>query len=154
MKALLNHEHLTTINEIDREHQKIVVCIGNLRKLVNQDKPDFKKVKRAVMILGSYIKAHISYEEDWLARNVEQFSEQVKDVNNKFPVIYQGLKDKVEKEGNYVELLEVLYEYAKAWFAEHINATHNIICKAIKDETPNLEHLVSIPQMPMQNQFA
>ena len=154
MKALLSNKHLTTMTEIDREHQKIEACISNLGRLVNQDKPDFGKVKRAIVVLGSYIRAHISYEEDWLARNVGQFSEQIKDVNNKFPVIYQGLKNRVEKEGNYVELLAVMYEYAKSWFAEHIDATQNIVCRPLRDGTPNLGYLSSGSQMSMQSQFA
>ena len=155
MKALLSNEHLTTITEIDREHQKIEASISNLGKLVNQDKSDFGKAKRIVVILGSYIKAHISYEEDWLARNAwSNLSEQIKDVNNKFPIIYQGLKDKLEKEGNYVELLTVMYEYAKSWFAEHINATQDIVCRPLRDEFPNLEYLNSVSQMSVQNQFA
>ncbi len=154
MKALLNNGHLITIDEVDREHRKIMTSISNLGKLANQDKPDFGKVKRAAVVLGSYIRAHISYEEDWLARNVEQFSEQVKEVNNKFLVIYQGLKDKLEKDGNYVELLEVLYEYAKSWFAEHLSATQDIICKTVEDKAANPICLTSIHPMPMQNQFA
>ncbi len=153
MRDLLNNEDLATIVEIDREHQKIATFISHLGKLANQDKPDFRKVKRAIVILGSYIKAHISYEEDWLARNVEQFNEHIKDVNNKFPVIYQGLKDKVEKENNCVEVLEVLYEYTKGWFAEHINTTQDIVCKTIKDEIPSLEYLAPTPQIPTQTVF-
>ena len=128
MSALLKKEYLTTVDEIDREHQKIVTSISKLGELVNHDEPDVRKAKRSVVTLGSYIKVHISYEEDWLSRNAEQFIGQGKEVNGKFILLYQELRDRADKEGNYIEVLETLYECAKSWFTEHMNATHDIIC--------------------------
>ena len=154
MKALLNDEYLIGTNRIDREHQKIIASINNLGELVGQDKPDFRKVKRAIIVLGSYIRAHISCEEDWMSRNIEKLNQQVRDVNSKFFVIYQGLKDRIEKDSNYVALLEVLYEYTKSWFTEHINATQEIIYKTVEDKASISKHLTSMPQMPMQSCFA
>ncbi len=134
MSTLLKKEYLTKVDEIDKEHQRIVTSISNLGKLVGQDKTDVRKAKRAVVTLGSYVRVHTSYEEEWMSRNVEQFNGQGRDVNNKFLTLYQELRDRADEKGNYVEPLEILYESAKAWFTEHMNSTYDIICEAVKNK--------------------
>ncbi len=139
MTSLWKDEFLTGVKDIDDQHKKLATFVDRLDELAKQPKIDFREVRRAIILLGTYTRAHISYEEDWGIRYNCQFDEQHKKMNQRFLSFYQTLKNKSEEKGIDKEVLEMLYVPAKAWLTDHMSTTNHIICEAASLGISNLQ---------------
>ncbi len=152
MAFLWRNEYLTGAKEIDREHKKLVNLIDDLGKLIKEDRLDIRKAKRGVVLLGAYVRTHLSYEEEWMVKHGCQLNERSKDINKEFLSLYKILRNKVEKREPNRDLLEILFTPAKSWLIDHMNITNKTIRKALEAEALNPQSSILVSQIQKQSQ--
>ncbi len=147
MTLLWEKEFITGVIDIDEQHKKLSTFVDRLEKITNQAKPDIREARRTIILLGTYARAHLSYEEDWGIRYNCQFDEQYKEVNTKFTIFYQTLKRTSDENGIDKDLLERLYIPTKSWLIHHIDSTKHIIREAAGARASKIQALVEpVPQ--------
>ena len=130
MTFLQEKELLTGVVDIDEQHKKLFVFANRLEEVANKTRLDVREARRTIVLLGAYVRAHLSYEEDWGAKYNCQFNDQYKEVNEKFIAFYQALKKTSDEKGIDKDLLEKLYIPTKSWLIHHVDATKHIIHNA------------------------
>jgi len=64
-----NDKYITGIDQIDDDHQKLIMLIDKICHLIVCGKNDSSDYNEVVSLLGSYVTDHLAEEEAWMLEN-------------------------------------------------------------------------------------
>ena len=116
-------KYSTGVKEIDEQHKRLFKIINELEETLEKpelDNMNTKKIKRLIVFLGSYTKAHFGYEEECMFRNKCPLYKKNEDAHRKFINFYKDIRTESEEKGISKELAKKLYETSGNWLVNHI----------------------------------
>ncbi len=152
MAFLWEDKYLTGVEEIDKEHKKLFLLIYDLENLTNEGAFNSRKVKRMIVLLGSYVRIHLSYEKEWMAKHRYQFSEEAEHINKDFLSLYQVLRNEIEDKEVNQNLLRMLCVPAQNWLINHMSLTNKTIRKILEQGATNPPPSILEDQIQKQNE--
>ena len=152
MAFLWKDKYLTGVEEIDKEHKKLFLLIYDLESLTKEGAFDPRKVKRMVVLLGSYVRMHLSYEKEWMAKHRYQLSGEAENINKDFLSLYQVLRNEIEEKEINQNWLRMLCVPAQNWLIGHMSVTNKIIRKILEYGASNPPPSILEYQILKQNE--
>ena len=112
--------------DIDEQHKKLVELVNQLEEVISQESIDYRKVKRKAVLLGSYVRAHFVYEDEWMLRNKHYLGKQDKCVDREFIQDYELFKKQLLEEMNE-EVVGIICKSTKQWLVRHLSMNKEAI---------------------------
>lgn len=116
-------KYSTGVKNIDEQHKRLFKLINELEKVFENlelNDINIKKIKKLIVFLGSYTKAHFGYEEDCMFKNKCPLYKKNEDAHQKFIVFYEDIRKESEEKGISKQLVKKLYETSGNWLVNHI----------------------------------
>ena len=118
--AWTDDKYATGVEKIDEQHKRLFKLINKLEEEVEKPELDTMQIKKLIVFLGSYTKAHFGYEEDCMFRNKCPLYKKNEDAHKKFMDFYKDVRKESEEKGISKELAKKLYETSGSWLVNHI----------------------------------